>query len=94
MTCRYVQNDMQKPSYCHPDEPWRRRISLSLNTEPLYAKVSPKRWMIPNIEENRGKINQAFTKTVIQAWNPTISLIEIRRLKMEIFQGQSREWTI
>jgi hypothetical protein len=36
----YAQNDMQKPSYCHPDEPWRRRISLFLNTEPLYAKVS------------------------------------------------------
>jgi hypothetical protein len=35
-----AQNDMQKPSYCHPDEPWRRRISLFLNTEPLYAKVS------------------------------------------------------
>jgi len=50
--------------------------------------------MIPNIEENRRKINQAFTKTVIQAWNPTISLIEIWRIKMEIFQGQSREWRI
>jgi len=60
----------------------------------IIVNTLPKRWMIPNIEKNRGKINQAFTKTVIQAWNPTISLIEIRRLKMKIFQGQSREWTI
>ncbi|PIP73170.1 MAG: hypothetical protein COW89_03195 [Nitrospinae bacterium CG22_combo_CG10-13_8_21_14_all_47_10] len=40
-----AQNDMQKPSCCHPDEPWRRRISLFLNTEPLTQSSHFIRWI-------------------------------------------------